>query len=61
MPIIQHAASLKRNPEGHPILWKENQLTLRPKQLDAEAPTRAIEHDTFHDDAHSIRTMPSSA
>jgi hypothetical protein len=24
------------------------QRTIHPKQLDSQAPTRAIEHDTFH-------------
>jgi hypothetical protein len=32
------------------------QRTIHPKQLDSQAPTRAIGHDTFHNDAHSIRT-----
>jgi hypothetical protein len=36
--------------------WKENQRILYPKELDDQAPTRAVEHDTFHNDAHSIRT-----
>jgi hypothetical protein len=57
MPITQHLLSLQRSPEGLPILWKENQRTLHPKQLDGQAPTRAIEHDTFHNDAHSIKEL----
>jgi hypothetical protein len=39
-----------------PNIMERNQRTLHPKQLDGQAPTRAIEHDTFHNDAHSIRT-----
>ena len=35
---------------------ERHQRALHPKQLDDQAPTRAIEHDTFHNDAHSIRT-----
>jgi hypothetical protein len=33
------------------------QRTIHPKQLDSQAPTRAIGHDTFHNDAHSIKEL----
>src|SRR5438132_11962897 len=32
---------------------ERHQRALHPKQLDDQAPTLAIEHDTFHNDAHS--------
>src|SRR6266404_2579986 len=37
-------------------IMERHQGALHPKQLDDQAPTRAIEHDTFHNDTHSIRT-----
>ena len=39
---------------------ERHQRVLCPKQLDDQAPTRAIEHDTFHNDAHSIRTKTNA-
>src|SRR6516225_943828 len=37
-------------------IMERHQRSFHPKQLDDQAPTRAIEHDAFHNDAHSIRT-----
>jgi hypothetical protein len=50
--VIQHAASLKRSPEGLPILWKEIRPLFTKNNLMVSTYARH-EHDSFHNDAHS--------
>jgi hypothetical protein len=38
-------------------IMERHQRALHPKQLDNQELTRAIEHDTFHNDTHSIKTI----
>jgi hypothetical protein len=53
----QHAALPQVKPLKATTLWKEDQLTLYPKEPENQAVTRAFRQETFHKDALSIRTI----